>query len=104
MCFDIGIVTCGPNEALIISGIGYSDQPSIIVGGRAIVVPCLQIAQRLSLSIMTLVIKSPRVYTIQGISLSVHGVAQVKISGSNDELLRWDHIYLYDICHLAMIN
>ena len=88
MCFDIGIVTCGPSEAIIISGLCYSDRPCIIAGGRAVVWPCIQKVQRLSLAIMTLVIESPRVYTIQGVSLSVHGVAQVKISGSNDEMLR----------------
>ena len=25
MCFDIGIVTCGPNEALVVSGMGYGE-------------------------------------------------------------------------------
>ena len=39
MCFDIGFVTAGPNEALIISGIGHGTQPKIIVGGRALVRP-----------------------------------------------------------------
>ena len=88
MCFDIGVVTCGPSEAIIISGVCYGDQPCIIVGGRALVLPCLQKVQRLSLQTMTLVIDSPRVYTIQGVSISVRGVAQVKISGSSDEMLR----------------
>ena len=37
MCFDIGFVTAGPNEALIISGIGHGTQPKIIVGGIALV-------------------------------------------------------------------
>ena len=89
MCFDIGVVTCGPSEAIIISGVGY-DQPCVIVGGRSLVCPCLQMVQRLSLQVMTLVIESPRVYTKQGVSISVHGVAQVKISGSNDEMLRYN--------------
>ena len=89
MCFDIGIVHCGPSEALVISGVCYGDQPCIIAGGRAIVFPCLQKVQRLPLQIMTLQINSPRVYTIQGVAISVQGVAQVKISGSNDEMLRY---------------
>jgi len=88
MCFDIGVVHSGPSEALIISGVGYGDQPLIICGGRAIVFPCLQKVQRLSLNIMTLTVYSPRVYTVQGVPISVHGIAQVKISGSNDEMLR----------------
>ena len=89
MCFDIGVVHSGPSEALIISGVGYGDQPLIICGGRAIVFPCLQKVQRLSLNIMTLTVYSPRVYTVQGVPISVHGIAQVKISGSNDEMLRY---------------
>ena len=89
MCFDIGVVHCGPSEALIISGVCYGDQPCIICGGRAIVFPCLQKVQRLSLRIMTLTVYSPRVYTVQGVPISVHGIAQVKISGSNDEMLRY---------------
>ena len=39
MCFDIGIVTCGPNEALIISGMFQGNDGSLVVGGRAIVLP-----------------------------------------------------------------
>ena len=88
MCFDIGIVTCGPNEALVISGVCYGSQPLTIVGGRAIVFPCIQKVQRIPLGIMTLIIESPRVYTSQGVPISVTGVAQVKINGSNDEMLR----------------
>ena len=43
---------------------------------------------------MTLTVYSPRVYTVQGVPISVHGIAQVKISGSNDEMLRYiDMIY-----------
>ena len=45
MCnlFNLGIVTCGPNEALIISGVCYGGAPNAIVGGRALVCPCLQV-------------------------------------------------------------
>lgn len=88
MCFDIGVVTCGPNEALIISGVFYGSRPNMLVGGRAIVCPCIQMVQRIPLSTMTLIIESPRVYTSQGVPISVTGVAQVKINGSNDEMLR----------------
>jgi flotillin len=88
MCFDMGVVTCGPNEALIISGMFFGPEPSMIVGGRALVCPCIQRVQRIPLSTMTLVVQSPRVYTSQGVPISVTGVAQVKINGSNDEMLR----------------
>ena len=89
MCFDIGVVHCGPSEALIISGVGYGNQPAIICGGRAIVFPCVHKVQRISLRVMTLLVYSPKVYTVQGVPISVHGTAQVKISGSNDEMLRY---------------
>jgi len=87
MCFDIGIVTCGPNEALIISGMFQGSKPTMITGGRSIVCPCIQTVQRIPLNTMTLSIDSPRVYTAQGVPISVVGTAQVKIQGSNDEML-----------------
>ena len=37
---------------------------------------------------MALVIESPRVYTQQGVPISVTGIAQVKIQGQNAEMLR----------------
>ena len=79
MCLDIRIVTCGPNEAIIISGVFYSP-PTMIVGGRAIICPCIHKVQKLQLSTMTLIIESKKVYTAQGVPVSVTGVAQVKYS------------------------
>jgi len=40
------------------------------------------------LSTITLVVQSPKVYTSQGVPISVTGVAQVKINGQNVEMLR----------------
>ena len=34
MCLDIGIVTCGPNEALIISGLFQGREGSLVVGAE----------------------------------------------------------------------
>jgi len=82
------IVTCGPNEALIISGLFHGNEPTMIVGGRALVFPLVQTIQKLPLSTMTLVVQSPKVYTSQGVPISVTGVAQVKINGQNREMLR----------------
>ena len=76
MCVDIRVVTCGPNEALVISGLFYSP-PTMIVGGRAFVCPCIHKVQKLSLQTMTLIIESRRVYTAHGVPISVTGVAQV---------------------------
>ena len=78
MCFDIKVVTCGPNEALIISGVFHGNEPTMIVGGRALVFPMVQTIQKLPLSTMTLVVQSPKVYTSQGVPISVTGVAQVR--------------------------
>ena len=79
MCIDIRVVTCGPNEALIISGVCYSP-PTIIVGGRAFVCPCIHKVQKIALSTMTLIIESRRVYTAHGVPVSVTGVAQVTVT------------------------
>ena len=47
-----------------------------------------QTVQRISLGIMTLIINSPNVVSSQGVPISVTGVAQVKINGSSDEMLK----------------
>merc|ERR1712062_300130 len=87
MCFEIGIVTCGPNEVLMISGMCQGGSPTFITGGRAIVLPCVQHVLRIPLSVMTLEVRSPRVYTEKGVPISVVGTAQVKINGSKTEML-----------------
>ncbi|EEB12504.1 Flotillin-1, putative [Pediculus humanus corporis] len=81
-----GFVTCGPNEALIISGCCLK-KPLLIPGGRAFVWPIFQEIQRISLNIMTLLVESPIVYSIQGVPISVTGIAQIKIQGQNEEML-----------------
>merc|ERR1712154_751747 len=89
MCFDIGIVTCGPNEALVISGMCQGGKPTFISGGRALVFPCIQTVQRIPLNTMTLEVHSPRVYPSQGVPISVIGTAQVKINGSSEQMLEF---------------
>merc|ERR1712106_309670 len=63
--------------------------PTFINGGRAIVCPCIQNIQRIPLNTMTLEVNSPRVYTSQGVPISVVGTAQVKINGSSEEMLAY---------------
>ena len=89
MCFDIGIVTCGPNEALIISGMFQGAHGSLLTGGRAVVCPGIQTLQRIPLNTITLSVTTKKVYTSQGVAVGVVGTAQVKINGSNDEMLRY---------------
>jgi flotillin len=45
--------------------------------------------QRIPLNTMTLEVHSPRVYTSQGVPISVVGTAQVKINGSSEEMLSY---------------
>ena len=80
-----GFHTAGPNEALIVSGGGQ--QPTIKVGGRKFVLPIVQKAQYLSLEVMTLTVNTPKVYTSEGVAVSVDGVAQVKV-GRSEEAIR----------------
>src|SRR5215212_4260518 len=80
----------GPNEALIISGRGTTrTDPTtgqkerigyrIVKGGGTIVWPVLETAKRLSLEVMTIEVETPRVYTAQGVQVTVDGIAQVKV-------------------------
>ncbi|KAK8751068.1 hypothetical protein OTU49_012821, partial [Cherax quadricarinatus] len=85
MVFPI-FLTCGPNEVLVVSGFGYS-KPVMLTGGCVMAFPCLQRWQRLSLNVMTIRVDSPAVYTSQGVSIKVTGVAQVKISTQHPQLL-----------------
>ncbi|XP_013411694.1 flotillin-1 isoform X2 [Lingula anatina] len=78
--------TCGPNEAMVVSGCCHG-KPSIIPGGRVWVWPCIQQLQRINLNTMTLKVTSPQVYTQLGVAISVTGIAQVKIQGANREML-----------------
>jgi flotillin len=87
----------GPNQVLIISGrgegrkdAGAGDMESkfrIVTGGRAFVWPVLERVDDLSLEIMTIDITTPDVPTVQGVPVTVDGVAQVKI-GSDENSIR----------------
>ncbi|XP_047134438.1 flotillin-1 isoform X1 [Hydra vulgaris] len=82
----MGFETCGPNEAMVVSGCGQ-ERPLLISGGRKFVWAGLQKVQKISLNVMTLNVESPRVYTLHGVPISVTGIAQVKVQGSNEEML-----------------
>lgn len=85
----------GPNEVLIISGRGEGRQEletvesnfRIVTGGRTFVWPVLERVDDLSLEVMTIDITTPDVPTVQGVKVTVDGVAQVKI-GSDEASIR----------------
>ncbi len=72
-------IKVGPNEALIIAGGRRGIR--LVKGGGTFVVPIIEQAQTLSLELMTLVIKTPAVYTETGVPIVIEGVAQVKVGG-----------------------
>jgi len=76
----------GPNEALIISGIGRRRGFRIVQGGGTFVWPVLEQVQRLSLEIMTLDVNVIDVYTAQGVPVTVDGVSQVKVRGDESAI------------------
>ena len=79
----------GPNEVLIVSGrrqtvTGGDGRTSkvgfrIVRGGGTFVMPVVERVDILSLELMTIDVKTPEVYTIQGVPIMVDGVAQVKV-------------------------
>lgn len=84
----------GPNEVLIISGRStavidsatgktYRRSFRIVRGGGTFIWPVLERVDHLSLELMTIEVVTPSVYTLQGVPVTVDGVAQVKV-GSDD--------------------
>ena len=82
----MGFETCGPNEVMVVSGCCHA-RSIFVPGGRVFVWPIIQKLQRLSLNTMTIHIESTNVYTQFGVAISVTGVAQVKVQGSNQDML-----------------
>ncbi|XP_002123705.2 flotillin-1-like [Ciona intestinalis] len=82
----MGFETCGPNEAMVVSGCMHS-RPLMVPGGRVWKWPVVQRLQRISLNTMTLKIHSTEVNTLKGVPISCIGVAQVKIQGQNQDML-----------------
>ncbi len=86
----------GPNEVLIISGrrrtvtgpdgrrrtVGYR----LVHGGGTFVWPIKEKVQRMSLELMTLEVRTPEVYTVNAVPITVDGVAQMKIKGDEESI------------------
>ncbi|MDT8307036.1 MAG: SPFH domain-containing protein [Anaerolineae bacterium] len=92
----------GPNQVLIISGRGEgrgdeletaTSNFRIVTGGRTFVWPILERVDDLSLELMTIDITTEDVPTVQGVKVTVDGVAQVKI-GSDESSIRTAAIQL----------
>ncbi len=87
----------GPNQVLVISGRGEGHRGRemegveskfrIVTGGRSFIWPILERVDDLSLEIMTIDITTPDVPTLQGVPITVDGVAQIKI-GSDENSIR----------------
>jgi flotillin len=83
----------GPNEVLVISGRDHTVKTAdgratrvgfrIVRGGGVFVYPVVERVDILSLELMTIDVKTPEVYTGQGVPIMVDGVAQVKVRGDD---------------------
>lgn len=82
----------GPNEVLVVSGrkrqitnpvTGQAETVGfrIVKGGGTFIWPVIERVDDLSLEIMTIDVVTTKVYTVQGVPVTVDGVAQVKVRG-----------------------
>jgi flotillin len=94
MFYSSRVKKVGPNEVLVISGrrhqrvnpfTGETEtvRYRIVAGGRAFIMPVVERVDDLSLELMTIEVSTADVYTLQGVPVTVDGVAQIKI-GSDD--------------------
>ncbi|HOS43503.1 MAG TPA: flotillin family protein, partial [Armatimonadota bacterium] len=87
-------VKVGPNQVLIVSGRrrivrGPDGRPTsvgfrLVRGGGTFVIPVLEMAEVMSLELMTLEVRTPEVYTVMGVPVQVDGIAQIKVR--NDDV------------------
>jgi len=79
---------CGPNQAMIISGLNHGNRRyRIVAGGGAVLLPFFQQRNDLSLEVMTIEVHSQApMITKTGVPIFVEGVAQVKVKGDEDSI------------------
>ncbi len=87
-------VKVGPNQVLIISGRRRKVQGPdgrlielgfrLVRGGGTFVIPVVEMAEHMSLELMTLEVQTPEVYTSMGVPIRVDGIAQIKVR--NDDV------------------
>src|SRR5436305_8965595 len=77
----------GPNEALLIYGLGTGGAPRVIKGGGTVVLPLLQNSKLLSLELMSFdVAPQQDLYTKQGVAVNVEAVAQIKVKSDPESI------------------
>src|SRR5689334_10521815 len=75
----------GPNEALIITGLG--GHPKVIKSGGSVVLPLIQQFRTLSLELMSFdVAPTQDLYTRQGVAVTVEAVAQIKVKSDVESI------------------
>lgn len=79
----------GPNQVLVVSGLRHKTADAqevgfrLVKGGGTFVWPIFEMADYISLELLTLDVRLKEVYTLTGVSINVDGVAQVKIKGED---------------------
>lgn len=107
----------GPNQVLVISGreqrrvnpiTGESETVHyrIIAGGRAFIMPVIERVDDLSLELMTIEVTTADVYTLEGVPVTVDGVAQVKVGSDEisiataaERFLSKSHVEIKHVAH-----
>jgi len=77
----------GPNEALIVSGMTKNGIPQVVRGSGTFVWPFINEAEVLSLEVITIDVRTPEVYTEQGVPIIVDGIAQIKVHATDEAIL-----------------
>lgn len=87
----------GPNEVLVISG-GRRRKDGqafrIVRGGGTFVFPAIERVDMLSMEVMTIDVVTHRVYTVQGVPITVDGVAQVSIDPTDTAIRTAAQLFL----------
>ncbi|HZO73267.1 MAG TPA: SPFH domain-containing protein [Ktedonobacteraceae bacterium] len=77
----------GPNQALIIYGVGNRGVPKIVKSDAHFVIPLYQRAQELSLELMSFDVAPRQVlYTTQGVAVNVEAVTQIKVRSDEESI------------------
>jgi flotillin len=93
LLFILGLIATmfrkvGPNQALIVYGLGTKGEPKVVKGGGRVVWPMVQHARELSLELMSFdVAPQQDLYTSQGVAVTVEAVTQIKVKSDPVSIL-----------------